>query len=1343
MKKIKGIGSLLLVFCMVFAMLPGAVFASGTEIDITGIDVSTIKSAIEMALADNDTVIVTGTKTEVVETLKLTIPAGKTVVWQAEYKTNLGGSFDLIELGNTGTFTVGSGGNIYHSADDAIFSFGCKVIVSGAGSVRSMLNYAIKASGDVTVSDDAIVRSENSMGIYALGSNSTVLISGGTVEAKAYPSAISVPFGNVMVESGTVKNRGAGNAINSQSGNVTVSGGVVRATTGYAISTTGEGSDVNVSGGVVFAYGSSIEEVINSDRKEVTNDALIIRWAKPADSTPTYEAGDATNISWSDNTDETTAVWAKNGDDSGIFYKNNTNTGFLAIEGVTVNETSGPITHAETPNILTPPQSVAYTQGESATPLSVTVAPLTDGGTFSFQWYSNTANSTTAGTAVGTNSNTYTPSTAAVGTTYYYCVVTNTNSSASENQTATATSYIAAITVNAATGGTVTGTMEINGTEVISDLKTDATGAGWIWRASAATLALTSDYVSSNAISIKCAPTDTINLAYSGNVNISVAGTAFNSNGALNIIGSGALTLTNTTDLNYALLVINGNLNISGGTLTATGPTGIYSNKGDIIIGSSANVTAVSTGGSGTNAGISANGGYNIFINGGTVNATGKGMDATDGALIADNITISGGNVGLSADIAANYAIADGGTLTITDGATVKIGSTQVYLTTLTLDGVDSVTAVAAITSPVSGYAIVGKSTRTDGKLCFLLPAGNQTVTLTAGGNAYTGTVNVTSNHGATVTLAQQGVATYTISGTITGNDTGSGIGNAVVSLHDGTDIIGGTHTNPDGTYTLPAVPSGTYSIEVGASGYNSATITGIVVSDTNVTGQNLTLAKTSDTTTHAVTVNGSYATPTGAGSYAKDTTVSIYAGNRSNYTFTGWTSSDVTITNASSKNASFVMPDKAVTVTANWSYNGGGSYTPPVTTPPAPPATSPNQPAIATASVTATVDSNGTASANIPASVIIDAVARAQSMQGSSANGIAVALNVTMPQGAPSFTAALPQSALQSLVTAGVSQLQISGAPVSLGLNLGALQSIQNQASGGITIGMTPATGLSAPAQSMIGNRPVYNITIGYTDNDGHAQSITSFGSGSANLAIPYTPGINEAPGNLFGVYVDGNGNASRIPGSTYDANAGAVIIPTDHLSIYGVGYEAPAVKFIDISKHWAKESIEYVAAKGLVSGITETTFAPNTTMTRGMLVTVLGRLAEVDAKAYSAHSFTDVTKGKYYAPYIEWAYSKGIVKGIGNSRFAPDRAVTREEMAVILANYTKAVGNTLPVSHEATTYADNNRIGDIFKTSVIAMQQGGIMIGDTNNQFNPKSGATRAEFSAMIKRYIELVIE
>jgi hypothetical protein len=292
------------------------------------------------------------------------------------------------------------------------------------------------------------------------------------------------------------------------------------------------------------------------------------------------------------------------------------------------------------------------------------------------------------------------------------------------------------------------------------------------------------------------------------------------------------------------------------------------------------------------------------------------------------------------------------------------------------------------------------------------------------------------------------------------------------------------------------------------------------------------------------------------------------------------------------------------------------------------------------------------------------------------------------------------------------------------------------------MTISIAPATGLSGEAKTLLGNRPVYNITISYV-KDGKPVNITSLGSGTSTLSIPYTPGKNEAVGYLFGVYVDANGKPIRIDGSAYDANSGSLLIPTGHFSVYGVGYTAPSVKFTDISTHWGKEAIDYVVGRGLLSGTSETTFAPDTAMTRGMLVTALGRLANVDTKAYTTNSFTDVKADSAFRPYIEWAYKKGIIQGIGNQQFVPDRAITREEIAVIFASFAKATGYTLPVTREATSYADVSSIGSVYKTAVTAMQQAGIMMGGSGNRFNPKASATRAEVSSMLHRYIRLTID
>ena len=545
--------------------------------------------------------------------------------------------------------------------------------------------------------------------------------------------------------------------------------------------------------------------------------------------------------------------------------------------------------------------------------------------------------------------------------------------------------------------------------------------------------------------------------------------------------------------------------------------------------------------------------------------------------------------------------------------------------------------------------------------------------------------------------------------------------------------------TKADALSTEPALACPTFNGNT--PGSYTITLTGGTATDnysiTARTDGTLTVAEQ----TYTITFNLNGGTRTGGGeliqTVAKGSAATAPTVSRSSYTFTGW-------------DKSFDNVTADLTVTASWSYNGGGgsgggdSYTPgtpAITTP----AKKPDQPVTATVSVTATTGANGAANASIPEKSITDAITKAQTdakAQGKTVNGIAVALNVALPQGTTSFTATLSRNSLNSLVSARVSSLTLAGSPVDVSFDLKALQEIQKQSGGDISITIVPATGLSKEAKALLGNRPVYSITISYV-KDGKTVNVTSLGSGTATLSIPYTPDRNEAVGYLFGVYVDANGKAIRIDTSAYDANSGSLLIPTGHFSVYGVGYTAPSAKFTDIGNHWGKEAIDYVVGRGLLSGTSKTTFAPDASMTRGMLVTALGRLAGVDVKAYTTNSFTDVKADSAFRPYIEWAYKKGVVQGIGNQQFAPDRAITREEIAVIFVNYAKVTGYKLPVTREATAYADASSIGSTYKTAVTAMQQAGIMMGETNNKFNPKSNATRAEVSAMLHRYIKLTID
>jgi hypothetical protein len=186
----------------------------------------------------------------------------------------------------------------------------------------------------------------------------------------------------------------------------------------------------------------------------------------------------------------------------------------------------------------------------------------------------------------------------------------------------------------------------------------------------------------------------------------------------------------------------------------------------------------------------------------------------------------------------------------------------------------------------------------------------------------------------------------------------------------------------------------------------------------------------------------------------------------------------------------------------------------------------------------------------------------------------------------------------------------------------------------------------------------------------------------------------------------------------------------------------DAPAASaFTDIKGHWAQDDIEFAVNRGLFNGTSETTFSPDAAMSRGMFVTVLGRLANADMSAYKESSFTDVKDDAYYMGYIEWARSNDIVNGTGYGEFAPDKPITREQMAVIIQKYAIAMGLTLPKVREEKAFADSDQISGYAGEAVKQMQMAGIFDGRSGNRFDPQGIATRAEVSAVLRRFVELV--
>lgn len=259
------------------------------------------------------------------------------------------------------------------------------------------------------------------------------------------------------------------------------------------------------------------------------------------------------------------------------------------------------------------------------------------------------------------------------------------------------------------------------------------------------------------------------------------------------------------------------------------------------------------------------------------------------------------------------------------------------------------------------------------------------------------------------------------------------------------------------------------------------------------------------------------------------------------------------------------------------------------------------------------------------------------------------------------------------------------------------------------------------------IGGRPVYNIRLLKG-----GQEITSLNGKQIKITIPYVPASSENTENLIVYYIDDSGNGIPVVSSRFDEEAGGMVFETVHLSHYAVGYNA--VTFIDIENHWARDNIEYLAVRGILSGKGNNLFDPEGKVTRAEFVTMLANLAGADVSKTSSAGFADVEKGAWYEGYINWAVASKIVSGYGDKLFGPADPITREQMAVMLDKYLNTRNADQQIK-EAAAFTDQDKISSWALDSVSKVQQYGIISGRTDGSFAPQDNTSRAEAATVIK--------
>ena len=175
----------------------------------------------------------------------------------------------------------------------------------------------------------------------------------------------------------------------------------------------------------------------------------------------------------------------------------------------------------------------------------------------------------------------------------------------------------------------------------------------------------------------------------------------------------------------------------------------------------------------------------------------------------------------------------------------------------------------------------------------------------------------------------------------------------------------------------------------------------------------------------------------------------------------------------------------------------------------------------------------------------------------------------------------------------------------------------------------------------------------------------------------------------------------------------------------------------FTDVpTDHWARAVIQYVYDNGLMTGTSATTFAPEVTTTRGMIVSMLARLEGVTSAEPAG--FTDVSADDWYATAVNWAASAGIVNGYEDNTFQPNAAITREQLAAMLMNYAQWKGQDTSARADLSHYSDADSISSWANDVLSWAVAEGLLTGVTDDTIAPQVHATRAQVAAILQRFL-----
>lgn len=262
---------------------------------------------------------------------------------------------------------------------------------------------------------------------------------------------------------------------------------------------------------------------------------------------------------------------------------------------------------------------------------------------------------------------------------------------------------------------------------------------------------------------------------------------------------------------------------------------------------------------------------------------------------------------------------------------------------------------------------------------------------------------------------------------------------------------------------------------------------------------------------------------------------------------------------------------------------------------------------------------------------------------------------------------------------------------------------------------------------------KPSFPVKIS-NSGDGVAKVDKSYASAGAKVTITVTPGRNATVQRITVTDEDGE----RLKLTENRDGTYSFTMPNGAANVYA-RFSGSGLPFADVpSGSWYYDDVAYVYDTGLMTGLTVTAFGPNLSTTRGMIVTILWRMENEPAAKHGC-PFADVRRGSYYEQAIAWASENGIVTGFDASTFAPDRAITREQLAAILFRFAAYRGmDAVTLRENLSSFQDQAAISVYAVSALNWAVSEGLMQG-TGDKLEPTGSATRAQVAAMLRRFMQ----